>query len=833
MTYDHLPSNSEHNVISERSGLKTFGLVWFVFARSAFAMTIGALLVCPIAFGAEAKADSSYPLHARIDQLLAQNLKRGGTWVDAGVVDDAAFLRRLTLDLNGTIPSAEQVRLFLADKAANKRAVMVDHLLANDRFSQIMADTFDTMLIERRADKHVKQSQWRAYLVDAFKKNKPYNILVREILFADGADSETRGRAAFYLNREGEPHLLTRDVGRIFLGRDLQCAQCHNHPNVVDMRQSEYYGIFAFLNRTSLFTNKKKVASLAERAEGEVSYQSVFTKASFTAKPALRGFESLKEPAIEPAKRYKVKPAKGVRGVPVFSRRQQLAIELEKGLSDSFRKNIANRLWAHMLGRGLVHPVDMMHAGNPASHPKLLNMLGGEFAKMNFDTKAMLKEIALSNAYQRPFELPKSVSKTDAKALPIKLATLRGQHTKLNKSVDVSFDLMDSADDDLVTAAKASAGHRKAVAAIGKALAAVQKSALPANKILRATEKKKIARMKLKPALDAAVAAAVQAAKVVNDPAVTQAKTLLEARAAKLAGELNALEVKHKKQLTAAAVVDTKVSDQQAKLTAASTKLFEADRAIDAARSTIKQTLATHKAHADALAIMNRRIQHTETLMVFAKGQGDVINIARRAAADDLSDHGMIRSLKPLTPVQLAWAMMQATGVIDAYRRGLPAELKKKAVAAAAKATAAARKKDKNAKSVLTKPVTTAQINQALNAKIAGSVRTFVSLFAAAAGQPQDTFFSTVDQALFFSNASTLKGWLAPSGGYLIDRLNKQKETAALAKELYLSVLSRQPTDEEVKDVIDFLVGREKDRVAALQEMAWALLTSLEFRLCR
>ena len=99
-----------------------------------------------------------------------------------------------------------------------------------------------------------------------------------EILSADGTDPETRGAAKFYLDRLADPNLLTRDVGRMFLGRDLQCAQCHDHPLIDDYKQAHYYGIFAFLNRTSLFEDERKASVLAEKAEGDVTFTSVFKK---------------------------------------------------------------------------------------------------------------------------------------------------------------------------------------------------------------------------------------------------------------------------------------------------------------------------------------------------------------------------------------------------------------------------------------------------------------------------------------------------------------------------------------------------------------------------
>ena len=120
---------------------------------------------------------------------------------------------------------------------------------------------------------------WQQFLFASCLTNKPYHQLVREILSADGADEATRPAARFLLDREGEPSTLVRDTGRIFFGMDLSCAQCHDHPNVPDYAQRDYHGLFAFFNRTYLFTrDRDKKAFIAERAEGDVTFTSVFTK---------------------------------------------------------------------------------------------------------------------------------------------------------------------------------------------------------------------------------------------------------------------------------------------------------------------------------------------------------------------------------------------------------------------------------------------------------------------------------------------------------------------------------------------------------------------------
>src|SRR5262249_9435522 len=208
----------------------------------------------------------------------------------------------------------------------------------------------------------------------------------------------------FFLDRDGEPHALTRDVGRVFLGMDFQCAQCHDSPIISDYKQELYYGIFAFLNRTSVVNDASlKMVVLSEKADGEVTYQSVSARARVT-KPALRRVRArraIKDVAVEKGKEYVSAPTKTARGVPKYSRRSQLGAEVARADSVPFRRNIANRLWAHLMGQGIVHPLDFSHGDNPPSHPELLALLGDELAAHKFAMRWLVRELCLSKTYQR------------------------------------------------------------------------------------------------------------------------------------------------------------------------------------------------------------------------------------------------------------------------------------------------------------------------------------------------------------------------------------------------------------------------------------------------
>lgn len=511
------------------------------------------------------------PLSQRIDQLVAA--RKDNAKFAAAPASDAEFVRRIYLDLTGVIPTAAETRAFLADKSPERRAKLIDKLLASDGYVRHMQVTFDVLLLDRRPDKLVKRGDWLEFLRATFAENKPYDQFIAAMLSADGSDVKNRGPAAFLLNRDAEPHQATKDISRLFLGMNLQCAQCHDHPLVDAYKQDYYYGIYAFLNRTMVFADKAtKVSILAEKAEGDVTFQSVFVKVTRSTPPRMPDGKPLEEPKFPKGQEY-VKPFKaGEKPEPKFSRRVHLAKELID--SPRFRRAAANRLWYMMLGRGIVHPVDYDHPANPPSHPELLTLLGDEFAAMKYDMKAFLKQIALSQTYQRSSELPKGVK-------------------------DVPPDM-------------------------------------------------------------------------------------------------------------------------------------------------------------------------------FA-----------------------VYPLRPLTPEQLARSMMQATGLVDAERAANP------------------------------------KLNEsAVYAKLATPIQTFVNLFGSQPGEPfsPDNFEATLTQTLFLQNGQLLRDWLAPKNGNLTDRLGKLQDPGAVADELFVSMLTRLPSAEEKKDVADFLASRQNDRPAALQDLAWALLTSAEFR---
>lgn len=342
------------------------------------------------------------PLHARIDQLI--EAKAGGPL--AATSSDAEFLRRLYLDLAGRIPSVEESRAFLADTAADKREKLIDKLLASEDHARRLSQVLHVMLMERLGD----HEEWQKFLRSSAKANKPWDQLVREIFNPNVDDEQSRGSALWYTKRlenYGQNPVdlpaLVRDVGRHFLGMDVQCAQCHDHLFVDDYKQEHYAGLFAFVGHAGIRTDVKFPAVALKPLDKKVDFMSVFVKEQKSVGPKLPGGEEVAIPTLAKGEEFEQPPdkAKNTPGVPKFNTLKILSEQLPRADNKLFTRNIANRLWWLMLGRGLVHPLDLHHSGNPASHPELLDLLASELAAHQFDMRWLLRELALSKAYQR------------------------------------------------------------------------------------------------------------------------------------------------------------------------------------------------------------------------------------------------------------------------------------------------------------------------------------------------------------------------------------------------------------------------------------------------
>ncbi len=815
-------------------------------------------------------ATAAEPLHQRIDQIV----NAAPFAPIATVCSDVEFLRRVSLDLNGITPSVAEVRVFMNDAVPDKRARLVDRLLASPRFARHMTNMFSVLLMERRTDVHVPAPEWEKFLFESFLADKPYDQLVREIIASDGVDPATRPAGKFFLERAAEPHLMARDIGRLFFGRDLQCAQCHNSPIVDDFRQTDYYGILAFVNRSFLFNDEQaKKQFLAEKAEGEASFSSVFTKEAGSTSPRLPNGTFLDDPLLPIGEEYAVKPADKVRPVPKYSRRTKLAEVITTTNNPQFNRNIANRLWAMMLGRGIVHPLEFDHSDNPPSHPQLLELLTTEIAATKYDMKAFVREIALTQTYQRSVELPADWTTSSQKAAEL-LAAIDAEQKQRAAEIEKVKEAAKQPEIEFDAAKKAAAPTQDELSKITAAAVEARKQWDALQAQVNTTQTQLAQKQDFATPVSGAAAKAAEAlSKIPDDAELKKAVDFFQARATKLNNEIAAMTKTRDDQAAAAKVKHDAFATANTAIEPVRAKWQSTKQQLDAAREKYEATTQTVRAQNAVTQLAAKRLAGLKTLAGFnglvAKSDSSNVALAKlqadktaaqqtltQANADEAAkkaaeakvaelvpqlaaasqqaqsdreglaaareqitqfsvEHFYVATLKPLSPEQLVASLLNSTGFVNNQITAANAELDKAAQAQAAAIPAPPlggreRQVEENVSEKLIRP----------------NIGPFVAYFGAGAGQPQDVFFATVDQALFSGNGGTVFSWATTLG----NSLAAQQDPKLLAEELYLSTLSRKPTDAELAAVTTYLQSRGNERVPAIHEMVWGLLSSAEFR---
>jgi hypothetical protein len=363
-----------------------------------------AAIVCATSFARAADLPSAnQPIEKTIDQLVDAAIADAGI-TPAAQADDATVIRRLTLDLVGRIPTTGEVDAYLKSTDRDKRAKLVDRLMASPGFIRHQASLFDTMLNpdgDRRGS-----GALRDYLVNALKENKSWDVMFRELMLPDESNPKLKGASDFLRGRLSDADKLTSDVSVAFFGVNVSCAQCHNHPHVKDWTQDHFYGMKAFLART--FDNG---GFLGERGYGVIKYKPTkgperTAKMMFLTGATIEDANA-KDPGAEDMKKEKealdkAKAAKTPPPAPKFSARAKLVeVALEGKNAEFFSRSIVNRMWHRFFGTGLVTPLDQMHAENQPSHPELLEWLARDTADHKYDLKRLIRGIVMSKAYSR------------------------------------------------------------------------------------------------------------------------------------------------------------------------------------------------------------------------------------------------------------------------------------------------------------------------------------------------------------------------------------------------------------------------------------------------
>lgn len=311
-----------------------------------------------------------------IDQLVGKKLQQLRI-LPSGLCSDEEFLRRVTLDITGQLPTEEEYHQFVADQAPGKRAELIDRLLERKEFSEIWAMKFAQLLMIKSSNQVSKKSAflYNQWLTDYFARNVPIDQMVRDLLSSTGG-TFTSPATNFY-EIERDTLKTAENVAQVFTGIRTQCAQCHNHP-FDRWTMDDYYGFAVFFSQVG----RKNSEDYRER----IIYN--------------RGGGEVRHPVDN-----RVMPPKFLGGEQPETRgkdrRAVLAEWLASAENPYFATSIANRVWAHFMGKGIVDPVDDIRVSNPPSNPELFAALGQKLGEYEFDFRALVRDICNSQAYQR------------------------------------------------------------------------------------------------------------------------------------------------------------------------------------------------------------------------------------------------------------------------------------------------------------------------------------------------------------------------------------------------------------------------------------------------
>jgi hypothetical protein len=324
------------------------------------------------------------PQNNYIDRLIDSKLERLRIQ-PSPPTDDAAFLRRVSLDLKGQAPTAEEVRGFLASASKTKRAELIDKLIGSPAYVDHWTLKWGDLLQNSRKYLGEKGAfEFREWIRDSIVRNKPYDQMVREMLDANGSSYDNPAANFYRVTRDPKPTM--EKTTQVFLGVRIVCAQCHDHP-FERWTQNQYYEMAAFFSAVGL------------RPGYEVGEEILYDQ---------RQDYDMKHPKDGRVMNPKfIVPASWSPGAPATAapptdatRRQAYAAWLTARDNPFFAKSTVNRVWSYFFGRGIIDPVDDIRASNPASNPALLDALTKDFVDHNFDLRYLMRTIANSRTYQ-------------------------------------------------------------------------------------------------------------------------------------------------------------------------------------------------------------------------------------------------------------------------------------------------------------------------------------------------------------------------------------------------------------------------------------------------
>jgi hypothetical protein len=311
-----------------------------------------------------------------VDQLVGAKLRKIRI-LPSELCTDEEFLRRVTIDVSGMLPTEEEYVAFMADTAADKRAKLVDRLLERKEFSEIWAMKWAELLMIRTTNQVSTKSAflYSTWLTNQIANNVPLDQMVRDLLSASGGTF--KNPATNYFQIETDTLKVAENVAQVFMGIRTQCAQCHNHP-FDRWTMDDYYSFAAFFSQVG-------------RKGGE-DYRElvVFNSGGGDVRHLVGG--RVMAPKFLGGEQPDLKGR---------DRRAVMAEWLTSPGNHYFATSVANRVWAHFFGRGIVEPVDDVRVSNPPSNPELYAELGKKLVEYKFDFKQLVRDICNSQTYQR------------------------------------------------------------------------------------------------------------------------------------------------------------------------------------------------------------------------------------------------------------------------------------------------------------------------------------------------------------------------------------------------------------------------------------------------
>ncbi len=367
-------SNNDNSAPVNESGLVTAANRGeaFVMARFDTHTVVSQVIVLPAGMNYAAPAiTGNY-----VDQLVGAKLNKLRI-LPSEVCTDEEFLRRVSLDITGTLPTEEEYSQFMADASPDKRAKLIDQLLQRKEFSEIWAMKWAELLMIKSSNQVSYKSAflYNSWLTDKIANNVPLNEMVREVLSATGG-TFTEPATNFY-QIETDTLKTAENVAQIFMGIRTQCAQCHNHP-FDRWTTDDYYAFASFFSQIGRKQGEDYRETIVfNRGGGEVGH-------IVGGKPMPPKFLGGEQPDVAGK-----------------DRRAVVAEWLTAPDNPFFARNVSNRIWAHFFGKGIVEPVDDVRVSNPPSNPELLDELAKKLVEYNYDFKLLVRDICNSHAYQR------------------------------------------------------------------------------------------------------------------------------------------------------------------------------------------------------------------------------------------------------------------------------------------------------------------------------------------------------------------------------------------------------------------------------------------------